>query len=175
MLSLSWSCALTLAMGCRDGMAVEVRAQEHDVWSCGHPGLSVGQSQCTQSCCGAVVWLQCAPNMHSTCASNTEPNTRVQRMHTTDVSNMCMHATCPMTASSTRIQHIFSVWPTYAPSTCIQESPAHAFECMHPTCASSTQYVHPMQWHCTSISTAHGSLHAHCLETTSSCPDFFLC
>lgn len=143
-------------------------------------------------------------------ASNMEPNTCIQHMHTTDVSNMCtqcMNATCPMAASSTRIQHIFSVWPTYAPKRvqhthllCASNAyiqhmhPTHTHEVyiqhtkstrapnmstqhVHPmhTSNTRTQYVHPTQWHRTSVSTAHGSLHVHCLETTSSCPDFFLC
>lgn len=190
-------------------------------WQRGHAtsgpvGIQTSLWDSHSSCRAAVgFWCGCRCLLHASntclmCASNMEPNTCIQHMHTTDVSNMCtqcMNATCPMAASSTRIQHIFSVWPTYAPKRvqhthllCASNAyiqhmhPTHTHEVyiqhtkstcapnmstqhVHPmhTSNTRTQYVHPTQWHRTSVSTAHGSLHVHCLETTSSCPDFFLC
>jgi len=86
-------------------------------------------------------------------ASNMEPNTCIQHMHPT---------------------HTHEVYIQHTKSTCAPNMSTQHVHPMH-TSNTRTQYVHPTQWHRTSVSTAHGSLHVHCLETTSSCPDFFLC
>lgn len=123
-------------------------------WQRGHAtsgpvGIQTSLWDSHSSCRAAVgFWCGCRCLLHAsnTClmyASNMEPNTCIQHMHTTDVSNMCtqcMNATCPMAASSTRIQHIFSVWPTYAPKR-VQHT--------HLLCASNAyiQHMHPTHTH----------------------------
>lgn len=56
------------------------------IWSCGHPDLSVGQSQFMQSCRGILVWLQvstaCIQHVFNVCIQHG-----AQHMHPTHAHN----------------------------------------------------------------------------------------